>query len=251
MEGERFTTLQLSSRTSGGLPFGSFALFRAAIIVFATVVAGMAVYAARPKRQSAPVGRSEREYPRRHRQSARLSSAQEMDVDHASGTEDRFEIASSVYRLQQSACFLKSAGRMRCTTCHDTHKTEMKNYNSVCRQCHAAVSDARVASEPHNLSADYVSRHMPKRRTDDVVLVVMTDHKIQRKVSGRDLIAEMPERLDTKEHAEIVAYDPKLSPSAEDQLYLAIAHVWELGKTNSGIPRLSKLIDQYRPKRAD
>jgi len=96
----------------------------------------------------------------------------------------------------------------------------MKNYNSVCRQCHASVSDTRVASEPHNLSADCVSCHMPKRRTDDVVHV-MTDHKMQRKVSGRDLIAEMPERLDTKEHAEIVAYDPKLSPSAEDQLYLA------------------------------
>lgn len=178
-------------------------------------------------------------------------SAFRLTFDHASGTEDRFEIASSVYRLRQSACFLKSAGRMRCTTCHHPHKTTTADYNSVCRQCHASVSDTRVASERHKLTADCVSCHMPKRRTDDVVHVVMTDHKIQRKGSGRDLIAEKPERLDTKEHAEIVAYDPKLGPSPEDQLYLAIAQVRELGKTNSGIPRLSKLIGQYRPERAD
>ena len=38
-------------------------------------------------------------------------SAFRLTFDHASGTEDRFEIASSVYRLGQSACFLKSAGR--------------------------------------------------------------------------------------------------------------------------------------------
>jgi len=182
-------------------------------------------------------------------------SAFRLTFDHASGTEDRFEIASSVYRLRQSACFLKSAGKMRCTTCHEAHRVSSAktatDYNSVCRQCHASIPDMRAASAWHNASADCVSCHMPKRRTDDVVQVVMTDHKIQRKKPDRDLIAEMPERLDNKEHAKIVAYDPKLGRSPEDQLYLAVAQVRELGKINSGISRLSELIDQYHPDRAD
>jgi Flp pilus assembly protein TadD len=92
---------------------------------------------------------------------------------------------------------------------------------------------------------------MPKRRTDDVVHVIMTDHKIQRTKPDRDLLAERPERLDTIEHAPIIAYDPKLGRSSQDQLDLAVAQVRELGKINSGIPRLSKLIEQYRPQRAD
>ena len=171
-------------------------------------------------------------------------SAFRLTFDHAAGTEDRFEITSSVYRLRQSACFLKSAGRLRCTTCHDPHsKAATQHYDGACRQCHA--------SGTHTTLPDCVGCHMPKRRTDDVVHVVMTDHKIQRQKPDRDLVAERPERPDTIEHAPIVAYDPKLGRSSQDQLDLAVAQVRELGKINSGIPRLSKLIAQYRPQRAD
>jgi predicted CXXCH cytochrome family protein len=176
-------------------------------------------------------------------------SAFRLTFDHASRTEDRFEITSSVYRLRQSACFLKSAGRLRCTTCHDPHsiprgEAATERYDGVCRQCHASAGE-------HTTSLGCVGCHMPKRRTDDVVHVVMTDHKIQRKKPDRDLIADMPERLDTIEHAAIVAYDPKLGRSQQDQLDLAVAQVRELGKINSGIPRLSKLIEQFHPQRAD
>ena len=81
---------------------------------------------------------------------------------------DRFEIAGQAYRLRQSACFLKSAGRLTCTTCHDPHSGAVKA--ATCTTCHA----------PHE-NPNCASCHMPKRRTEDAVHVTMTDHKIQRR----------------------------------------------------------------------
>ena len=87
--------------------------------------------------------------------------------DQAVGA-NRFEIAGQAYRLRQSACFLKSAGRLTCTTCHDPHSGIVKA--AACTTCHA----------PHQ-NPDCASCHMPKRRTEDAVHVTMTDHKIQRR----------------------------------------------------------------------
>ena len=37
------------------------------------------------------------------------------------GFDDKFEFSSSPYRLRKSACFLASAGKLTCTTCHNPH----------------------------------------------------------------------------------------------------------------------------------
>ncbi len=106
--------------------------------------------------------------------------------DTATGNQERFEIVSSAYRLRMSACFLKSAGRLTCTTCHDPHSEgrDTNNYNAICRNCHATPG-----AQVHTGTNDCVSCHMPKRRTDDVVHVVMTDHRIQRRRPSEDLLA--------------------------------------------------------------
>ena len=45
--------------------------------------------------------------------------------DHApnTGHDDKLEIVSEAYRFRQSACFLKSQGRLTCTTCHNPHRS--------------------------------------------------------------------------------------------------------------------------------
>jgi hypothetical protein len=52
------------------------------------------------------------------------------------GMNDRFEIAHGAYRLRQSECFIKSGGKLRCTTCHDPHNiprgpAAAAHYNAV------------------------------------------------------------------------------------------------------------------------
>jgi len=184
-------------------------------------------------------------------------SAFRLTFDRPADSAARFEIVSSVYRLQQSACFLKSAGRMRCTTCHDPHRVssaerEAQRYNGVCRQCHESKFDQLVSAGSHTTSIDCVGCHMPKRRTDDVVHVVMTDHYIQRKKPAGDLLAELPERpADNANREEVVAYAPKLGRTALDQLDLAVAQVREVGTRSTGTSRLARLIERYHPEPAD
>lgn len=84
-----------------------------------------------------------------------------------------FNIVHQAYRLRQSQCYQKSS--MTCTTCHDPHQAprdRADNIRAKCVECH-------VAAKPHG--EDCMACHMPQRRTDDVVHVVMTDHYIQRR----------------------------------------------------------------------
>jgi predicted CXXCH cytochrome family protein len=179
--------------------------------------------------------------------------------DHAPGSErkDKFEIVNQAYRLRQSACFLKSGGAMTCTTCHDPHNVPRggeatRHYVSVCQSCHEDRIKTLTAAARHPSSFDCVSCHMPKRRTDDVVHVVMTDHYIQRTKPSRDLLAPITEEeAGTNENdymGEVALYYPPGLPStADNELYLAVAQVILNSNLKDGIPRLRAAIEKHRP----
>jgi predicted CXXCH cytochrome family protein len=173
--------------------------------------------------------------------------------DHASGTgyDDKFEIAHAAYRLLKSSCFLKSNGALTCTTCHDPHQAAQgeqatRRYVRVCQSCHAAA---------HNAAQNCVTCHMPRRRTDDVVHVVMTDHFIQRNRPSRDLLAPIREKHDTAQSSYqgevVLLYPPLLPATAQTELYLATAQVVEGSNFAAGIPRLRKAIDTHKPPQAE
>ena len=184
------------------------------------------------------------------------------DYAPENGSKDRFEIAHTVYRLRKSPCFQATAGTkqaMTCTTCHDPHKAlrgaeASARYRDICRQCHAADFTALVASRRHTTSDDCLTCHMPKRRTDDVIHAVMTDHFIQRRKPDRDLLArlaEQPETEATRYRGEVVLYyPPRLPQTPEAELYLATAQVIDAANLGKGIPRLRQAIETSRPKQA-
>ncbi len=189
-----------------------------------------------------------------------------LEFDHAPGTghADDFEIASSAYQLEKSACLLKSGDKLTCTTCHNPHDIRHgaeaeQHYNAVCRDCHGAPLDRLIASARHTTSVDCIGCHMPKRRTDDAVHVVMTDHHIQRFKPARDLLADIPERQHYANpyQGEVVPYTfGSLALGAapgkpDDELYLATAQVIQRSNLVTGIPRLAAAIRRFKPQGAD
>ena len=178
--------------------------------------------------------------------------------DHApgAGRDEKFEIVSAAYRLRRSACFLKSGDRLTCTTCHNPHDTPRgeaatRHYVTVCRSCHAAAFDRLVAAGTHTGESNCAGCHMPKRRTEDVVHVVVTDHYIQRQVPAADLLAERAERHEAPgDYTGEVAlyYPPKLPHTAANDLDIAVAQVNQRSNLSGGIPQLTAAIRRYAPK---
>lgn len=176
-----------------------------------------------------------------------------LSFDRAPGKNTDFEVAHAAYRLRESQCFLKSAGKLRCTTCHDPHdiphgETAAAHYNSVCRSCHQVTAQARPE---HAAGANCIGCHMPERRTDDAVHIVMTDHKIVRVKPPGDLLADKPEVQDTPAtsyRGEVMLYYPsKPAPTGNDSLYLALAQIKDGSNLNAGLTRLAALIDRIHP----
>jgi predicted CXXCH cytochrome family protein len=177
-----------------------------------------------------------------------------LDLDRAPGKNEDFEVAHAAYRLRASQCFLKSAGKLRCTSCHNPHdiphgEAAARRYNAVCQSCHATPQFAG-----HQAGADCVGCHMAKRRTDDAVHIVMTDHKIVREKPAGDLLANKPEKHETPANSyrgEVVLYYPKTLPGTpETEMYLALAQIKERSNLEAGLRQLSTSIEKYRPTQA-
>jgi predicted CXXCH cytochrome family protein len=178
--------------------------------------------------------------------------------DHAPGTghDGKFEVVGSAYRLRQSPCFLKSAGKLTCESCHNPHRAPrgpeaIAYYAAACRQCHAGV-DTLIASRQHPKGPDCAGCHMPKRRPDDTPGLVMTDHLIQRGPPTANLVEEFREQLPSEYAGPVVPYYPApLPPTPENALYVAVAQVAMKNNLEAGLPVLAREVARQKPASPD
>ncbi|HEX9638557.1 MAG TPA: tetratricopeptide repeat protein [Acidobacteriota bacterium] len=179
-------------------------------------------------------------------------------VEQGRSSEERFEINHHPYRLRQSRCFRASDGALSCLTCHDPHRRvepekRAAHFRSACLSCHAAAdcqghpggeeAGAGAAAE----GSDCASCHLPKRRTQDVIHVVMTDHRIQRRPGGPELLAPLAEK-------DPVLLDVRLLPTegapdgALGEVYRAAAVVRTSGGAAAGaVGRLEQALAAAHP----
>lgn len=159
--------------------------------------------------------------------------------DHApdSRFDDRFEVAHQGYRLEKSQCFRKS--EMTCLTCHDPHNTyrgaeATAHYVRACTGCHASPHPALL----QRTSQTCLDCHMPKRRTEDAVHVVMTDHFIQRKPRVMHVVADIPETIPDY-RGDVVFFhaipNGVKADSPEAVLYTALAQVAQDSNSKAGV----------------
>jgi predicted CXXCH cytochrome family protein len=166
--------------------------------------------------------------------------------------DDRFEIAHAAYRLRMSACFRNS--QMTCLTCHDPHEPShgegtTQRYVKVCASCHEQVKHSIALPETNSC----VDCHMPKRRTEDAVHVVMTDHYIQRVKPERDLLAPRSEssNLVPDKRGVTLYYPTQIGNAEQSELYLALADVKEGSSGEPGVARLEQALLRYEPSAAE
>ena len=182
----------------------------------------------------------------------RSSATASQDNSHAD-SRDGFEIAHAAYRLRKSKCFL--ASDMTCTTCHNPHdvprgEAAVQHYDAVCQGCHAAPHATNKEAQ-----GSCIGCHMPKRRTDDVVHAVMTDHYIQRRKPARDLLAPLREadfEAEDKYRGEVALYYPeKLPQTPEAKLYFDVAQIHDGANLKTGMAKLQQDLQSISPARPE
>jgi predicted CXXCH cytochrome family protein len=159
-----------------------------------------------------------------------------VDIDEPGrAREQRFEINHHAYRLRQSPCFIK--GGITCITCHDPHQplkkdARLANVVSICLGCHTR----------HTESNDCVRCHMPSRRTQDVVHVVMTDHRIQRRPPPGDPLAPLAER---ESHIDDLAFldRAEVPVGILGEVYRAVTVLRAMPRNTAAIDFLNKHLD--------
>ncbi len=156
-----------------------------------------------------------------------------VDIDDATqATQQRFQINHHAYRLQQSDCFRKSDGRMGCVSCHDPHVRRVGTgavdwYRAKCLGCHEDLDRAHGQAADASLAGadarNCANCHMPQRRSQDVVEVTMTDHRIARgPFDSQQLIAALEPRKPQIRAMRLYDRDIGLA-TAESNAYRALA----------------------------
>ena len=164
-----------------------------------------------------------------------------------------FETAHASYQLPRSMCFQKS--QMTCLTCHNPHdiprgQAATRHYVEVCQSCHASTKDLAQDAAHKGVviqtDSNCLTCHMPKRRPEASVHVVLTDHWIQRRLPPGDLQAPIAERAFVPDHTKVAIYYPKPVTQSDADLYLAVAQVSDAG--DDGIGNLRAILDREHPK---
>lgn len=157
---------------------------------------------------------------------------------------ERFEINHHPYRLDQSRCRTDGGRPLSCLACHDPHRRvppeeRERHYRDACLECHgreASFVERHVSSQ----GADCVRCHMPRRRTEDVIHVVMTDHRITRSPVGPEALAHRLERDPLIVDARVLDPHDEVKHADED-LYRTLAVV-RAGATASATRHLEVLL---------
>jgi len=149
---------------------------------------------------------------------------------------ERFEISHHGYRLAQSRCFRESKDQLSCLSCHDPHRRvapeeRAAHFRKTCVGCHEASHCSGQAAGRDK--ADCVACHMPKHRTQDVVHVVMTDHRIAVYRDTAKLLAPLEEKDPEIESVDF--YDPASAPKGAER---DIARIAPLLREHSRDPQL-------------
>ena len=186
--------------------------------------------------------------------------------DRAPGSNNSFEVAQGAYRFRQSQCYLKSAGKLRCTSCHNPHDIPRgdkaaSHYNSSLSLVLPFLSGlrfyfpgvpafgaARAQRELRELSyAAAANRRRGPYRDDGSASRILSPPA--GRSANRQSLKRRAWRVSLM-RGEFVPYYPAQLPSTDDnELTVAVAQVREQSNLKAGLPLLTTRIEKYHPAR--
>lgn len=176
-----------------------------------------------------------------------------MDItEEGKDKSERFEINHHPYRMEQGKCFTASNGALTCLTCHDPHRKvepgkRVEHYRNACLGCHKPHQCPVEVKTGKESNGDCVVCHMPKRRTQDVVKVVMTDHLIQRKPESEEVrLAPLDEISHIITDAQFL--DAGSAPSGKLGELYRVASILRAGGGVNTANRFRELLVEVRPR---
>jgi tetratricopeptide (TPR) repeat protein len=144
---------------------------------------------------------------------------------------DEFKILHQGYRLEQSACFQMSRGEMTCTSCHNPHKViepenKVSYFRSKCLQCHKQDACKEIHTTRQRENDDCAACHMWKRRPEDAVHTIFTDHKIQRVKPKGNFLAPLSEVSPLlSSNKDLILHGPQELTAYEEKFFLGTAYL--------------------------
>ncbi|HEY3251649.1 MAG TPA: tetratricopeptide repeat protein [Ignavibacteria bacterium] len=151
---------------------------------------------------------------------------------HGNIKEGEFKVASHGARLMMSKCFIKSGGKLVCTTCHNPHESvkdiKRRDMNDKCKACHEiqtlSVSNSKAN---HTESGDCISCHMKQGGAINVPHVNFTDHWIRKEIQtvSESEVNSLMEDKSSSEKTPVTLKEFNNSDDKYSEINLAIAYI--------------------------
>lgn len=168
---------------------------------------------------------------------------------------DRAILLEHPDRMTRSACYLKSAGKLTCTTCHDPHVSSRRQpaayWQKRCNSCHASehtCTETKLARAKNG--DDCIACHMRRSATDDIPSVDIVDHWIQVRPppmktgpqAPRGRIVAWAEHLGAKEPAEEASATLAVALDHDDRGDDAEQQAWNAVAAGTRVPEVYELL---------
>ena len=165
----------------------------------------------------------------------RLDSVMDVYLPRYKNSDDQFIMASHADRLKQSQCFIRSNGKLNCTSCHNPHisvkETNAQVYNDACKSCHNSIPKTfECTADFTNMEIaelNCVGCHMPSSGSIDIPHVSVHDHyirkpeeKVTREEKGAFLGLVAVNNSNPTKRSKIQAYLQQFERFEQNQVFL-------------------------------
>ncbi len=161
------------------------------------------------------------------------------------------EAVSHVQQMHVSRCYIESAGKMGCISCHNPHEKpaaadRVEYYRQSCLECHSTEACPSPAELRQEQGDSCIQCHMPARQAKRISHVSQTDHRILREPFAGETASEPTPNLDLTEDKFHFLWDTADRLSAWERKRAIGMTIWLKGSSvgRRPPPRVADILEE-------